>query len=201
MGEFNSGQLKTTHELGFWNLSLSIFYKINQKREMKQNNTQRYRNWSRRPFGWLKVAGALNHTCEQTDLSCDCLSSWKTKYAIIIIVIITFKLITSLLSKQFLTQKCNVPGIGSCFIWYYLFLAQFCNFSAPRLRRLEKQGIAAAQQSIATPDQLAVLWLELPGLYSEAHSTMPLHTPIQGMSKWSGTRPIWSCQSMSLLKN
>ena len=154
---------------------------------MKQNNTQRYRNWSRRPFGWLKVAGALNHTCEQTDLSCDCLSSRETKYAIIIIVIITFKLITSLLSKQFLTQKCNLPGFGSYFIWYYLFLAQFCNFSAPRLRRLEKQGIAAAQQSFATPDQLAVLWLELPGLYSEAHSTMPLHTPIQGMSKWSGT--------------
>ena len=64
---------------------------------MKQNNTQRYRNWSRRPFGWLKVARALNHTCEQTDLSCDCLSSRETKYAIII-VIITFKLSSEHLS-------------------------------------------------------------------------------------------------------
>ena len=157
---------------------------------MKQNNTQRYRNWSRRPFGWLKVAGALNHTCEQTDQSCDCPSSRKTKYAIIIIVIITFKLSTSLLSKQFLIQKCNLLGLGSCFIWYHwvqirnfclqkgtffnfrnvchirpicLFLTQFCNFSGPRLRKKEKQGIVAAQQSIATPDQWAVLWLELPG--------------------------------------
>ena len=166
---------------------------------MKQNNTQRYRNWSRRPFGWLKVAGALNHTCEQTDQSCDCPSSRETKYAIIIIVIITFKLSTSLLSKQFLIQKCNLLGLGSCFIWYHwvqifnfclqkeidvvnvfhnwticFFLTQFCNFSGPRLRKKEKQGIVAAQQSIATPDQRAVLWLELPGslnnVKASAHS-------------------------------
>ena len=166
----------------FWKFIIVRFLKKStRKREMKQNNTQRYRNWSRRPFGWLKVAGALNHTCEQTDQSCDCPSSRKTKYAIIIIVIITFKLSTSLLSKQFLIQKCNLLGLGSCFIWYhwvqirnfclqkgtffyqfcfpysglFFFLTQFCNFSASR--RLEKQGIVAAQQSIATLDQWALL--------------------------------------------
>ena len=162
---------------------------------MKQNNTQRYRNWSRRPVeGWLKVAGALNHTCEQTDLSCDCLSSRETKYAIIIIVIITFKLSSEHLSfkqtifdqkmqfarawllfymislsanPQLLSAKRNfflilwIFAIFGPFVCF--FSTQFCNFSAPRLRRIEKQGIVAAQQSIATPDQWAVLWLELPG--------------------------------------
>ena len=56
--------------------------------------------------------------------------------------------------KFFFINFVNVFHIRTIF-----FLTQFCNFSAPRIG---KQGIVAAQQSIATPYQrCASAWVEL----------------------------------------